>query len=176
MPGNVSNLRRDYGNSFSDRRHAFTGSGVLRPHFAVTSPIRYLVNNNQLAFVMSASSGDIFNIGSNRVLNGDPSVPSSLQRPLYIGRNTFLGPSVYEFNMRYARIFPINDRIRPEFFGEFTNLFNHSNFAGGSGTSGAINTSATVDAAGNITKAPSFARASTIMDSRLMQLGFRLTF
>jgi hypothetical protein len=176
MPEDVTNLHRDYGNSFSDRRHAFTGSGVLRPHFAVTSPIRYLVNNNQLAFVMSASSGDIFNIGSNRVLNGDQSVPISLQRPLYIGRNTFLGPSVYEFNMRYARIFPINERIRPEFFGEFTNLFNHSNFAGGSGTSGAINTAATVDALGNITKAPSFARANTIMDSRLMQLGFRLTF
>jgi hypothetical protein len=176
MAEDATNRRRDYGNSFSDRRHAFTGTGVLHPHFDVTSPMKYLVNNNQLTFIMSASSGDIFNIGSTRVLNGDPSVPSAFQRPLFIGRDTYLGPSIYECNMRYSRIFPIGERIRPEFFGEFTNLFNHSNFAGGSGTSGAINTTATVDAAGNITKVPTFARASTIMDSRLMQLGIRLTF
>jgi hypothetical protein len=176
MPEDPTNRRRDYGSSFSDRRHAFTGTGVLHPHFEVSSPVKYLVNNNQLTFIMQATSGDIFNIGSNRVLNGDPSIPSSQQRPLYIGRNTVLGPSVYEFNMRYSRFFPITERIRPEFLAEFTNLFNHSNFVGGSGTSGAINTSATVDAAGNITTPPSFARANTAMDSRLMQLGFRLSF
>ena len=177
MPEDPTNRRRDYGNSFSDRRHAFTGSGVLSPHFDVASPVKYLVNNNQLTFIMLATSGDIFNIGSNQSLNKDPTVPNQLQRPLFIGRDTFRGPAIYEFDMRYSRFFPITERIRPEFLAEFTNLFNHSNFAGGSPTSGAaINAIATVDAAGNITKPPSFARANTIMDSRLMQLGFRLTF
>jgi hypothetical protein len=37
----------------------------LRPHFDVKSPVKYLVNNNQLTFILSATSGDIFNIGSN---------------------------------------------------------------------------------------------------------------
>jgi hypothetical protein len=177
MPEDPTNRRRDYGNSFSDRRHALSGSGVLRPHFDGKGPVKYLVNNNQLTFILSATSGDIFNIGSNQSLNKDPTVPNSLQRPLFIGRDTYRGPNIYEFDMRYSRLFPITERIRPEFFGEFTNLFNHSNFAGGSAASGpAINTVATVDAAGNIIKPPSFARINTIMDSRLMQLGFRVTF
>jgi carboxypeptidase family protein/TonB-dependent receptor-like protein len=177
MPEDPTNRHRDYGNSFSDRRHALTATGVLNPRFDVTGPMKYVVNNNQLSFMLLASSGDIFNIGSNRSLNGDPTVPNALQRPLFIGRDTYRGPAVYEFNMRYSRFFPITERIRPEFLGEFTNLFNHSNFAGGSATSGpAINATATVDAAGNILTAPSFARVGTIMDSRLMQLGIRLTF
>jgi hypothetical protein len=177
MPEDATNRHRDYGNSFSDRRHSFIGTGVINPHFDVSGPMKYLVNNNQLTFIMNASSGDIFNIGSNKVLNGDPTVPASLQRPLFIGRNTYRGPSIYDFDMRYSHFFPITERIRPEFLGEFTNLFNHSNFAGGSATSGpAINTVANVDANGIILTPPSFARINTIMDSRLMQLGFRLTF
>ena len=177
MPEDPTNRKRDYGNSFSDRRHAFTGTAILHPHFDVSSPIRHLVNNNQLSLIVSASSGDIFDIGSTRVLNGDPTIPASLQRPLYIGRNTYRGPAVYEVNMRYSRFFPITERIRPEFFGEFTNLLNHPNFAGGSPTSSpAINAVATVDALGNITKVPTFAPSNTIMDSRLMQLGFKLNF
>jgi len=177
MPEDPTNRHRDYGNSFSDRRHSFIGSGVIRPHFDVSGPMKYLVNNNQLSFIMNASSGDIFNIGSNRALNGDPTVPASLQRPLFIGRDTYRGPAIYQFDMRYSRFFPITERIRPEFLGEFINLFNHSNFAGGSPTSGAaINAIATVDPNGNILTQPTFARVGTIMDSRLMQLGFRLTF
>jgi hypothetical protein len=127
--------------------------------------------------MLQATSGDIFNIGSNRSLNGDPTVPNTLQRPLFVGRNTYRGPNIYEFNMRYSRFFPITERIRPEFFGEFTNLFNHANFAGGSATSGpAINTVATVDAAGNIISQPNFARINSIMDPRFIQFGFRLSF
>jgi len=177
MPEDPTNRRRDYGNSFSDRRHALTGTGVLNPHFDVHGPMGYIANNNQMSFILEATSGDIFNIGSNRNLNGDPTVPAALQRPLFIGRNTFQGPNVYEFNMRYSRSFPINERLKPEFLAEFKNLFNHPNYAGGSATSGAaINTIATVDAAGNILTPPSFARINSIMDPRFIQFGFRLTF
>jgi len=177
MPEDPTNRSRDYGNSFSDRRHALSGTGVLHPHFDIGGPMKYVVNNNQLTFMLQATSGDIFNIGSNRNLNGDPTVPASLQRPLFVGRNTYRGPNIYELNMRYSRFFPITERIRPEFFGEFTNLFNHGNFAGGSATSGpAINTVAAVDAAGNIISQPSFGRINSIMDPRFIQFGFRLSF
>jgi len=177
IPEDPTNRSRDYGNSFSDRRHAFSGTGVLHPHFDISGPMKYVANNNQLTFILQATSGDIFNIGSNRNLNGDPTVPATLQRPLFVGRDTYRGPNIYELNLRYSRFFPITERIRPEFFGEFTNLFNHGNFAGGSATSGpAINTVATVDAAGNIITPPNFARINSIMDPRFIQFGFRLSF
>ena len=168
MPEDPTNRRRDYGNSLSDRRHAFIGSGVLRPQFDTGGPLGYLVNHNPGSFIFTATAGDTFNIGSTRVLNGDPTVPSSLQRPLFIGRNTVRGPSVYQLDLRYSRIFPIGERFKPEFLGEFTNLFNHPNITG-------INTTATVDALGNITKLPTFGPTAAL-DSRLMQLGFRVTF
>src|SRR5260370_24328089 len=177
MPARPTSAKRDYGDSSSDGRQAFAGTGVLHPHFDISGPMKYVANNNQLTFILQATSGDIFNIGSNRNLNGDPTVPNTLQRPLFVGRNTYRGPNIYELNMRYSRFFPIRERIRPEFFGECTNLFNHGNFAGGRATSGpAINTVATVDAAGNIITPPSFARINSIMDPRFIQFGFRLSF
>ena len=54
--------------------------------------------------------GQVFNIGSNRVLNLDSSEPAAFQRPLFIGRNTLRGPAAFELNARYSRFFPIKDR------------------------------------------------------------------
>jgi hypothetical protein len=45
----------------------------------------------------------VFNMGSNRVLNGDPSTASTFQRPLFIGRNTLRAPRTSDFNVRYKR-------------------------------------------------------------------------
>lgn len=164
-----SNVRRDYGNSFSDRRHAFTGTAVLAPEFGKGGgPLQYLANNNRLALMFVASSGDPFNIGSNRQLNGDNQVPAAMQRPLYIGRNTFRGQNIYQVDARYSRIFPIGERIKPEFLVEAWNLFNHSNVTG-------YNTSASVDAAGHITGNPTFLQTAAL-DPRLLQLGVRVSW
>jgi hypothetical protein len=170
IPADPANRRRDYGNGLSDRRHWVSASGVLDPRVNVefSKALNYLANHNQLALVFNGGSGDIFNVGSNRVLNGDPTVPSAMQRPLYLGRNTVRGPRIFEINMRYSRLFPIREQKRVEFFGEFTNLFNHSNYT-------TINTTASVDALGNITSPPNLARTAA-MDPRLMQLGFRFLF
>ena len=130
--------------------------------------MQYLLKNNRLGFTLTAISGDVFNIGSNRVLNNDQATGSAFQRPLYIGRNTFRGPSTYQLDVRYSRIFPIKERYKAEFFAESTNLFNHTNVTG-------VNTSATVDALGNITAAPRYAWTSAI-DQRLIQLGLKFNF
>src|SRR6202011_1072248 len=112
LPEDPTNRRRDRGNSVTDRRHAVTASGVIHPHFAIDSkPLGWLANNNQVSFIFTGASGDVFNIGSNQVLNGDQSIPSSLQRPLFIGRDTVRGPNIYELNLRYSRIFPIRERL-----------------------------------------------------------------
>lgn len=168
-PEDPSNLRRDRGNSFGDRRHAFSTAAVLRPSFAIDSrALRYIANNNQLSLMFVAQSGDVFNMGSNRNLNGDPTIPASQQRPLYIGRNTIRGQEIYQMDARYSRIFPIGERIRPEFLVEAWNLFNHSNVTG-------YNTTATVDAQGRILTPPSMAQTAAL-DPRLLQLGVRVNW
>ncbi len=160
-----TNRRRDRGNSLTDRRHSFNASGVFNPTFPIFKP---LLNGFRLSVQFIAQSGDIFNVASNRVLNGDSSTPATFQRPLYIGRNTVRGPAVYEVNARFSREFHIVERFRLEAFAESTNVLNHDNISG-------VNTTAQVDATGAITVPASLAY-TTALDQRLIQFGFRLRF
>ena len=113
-------------------------------------------------------SGGVFNMGSNLVLNGAPSTPNTFQRPLFIGRNTIRAPRTSEFNVRYTRLFALGERFKLEFIAESTNVFNRTNVVG-------LNSTATVDAAGNILAWPSLAWTSAL-DQRLLQLGLKLSF
>lgn len=165
----LSNRRRDKGNSLTDRRHSLQVAGVYEPDFKFDSKVAsYLIKNNRLGFTVTAISGDVFNIGSNRVLNNDQATGVAFQRPLFIGRNTYRGPATYQLDVRYSRIFPIRERMRAEFFAESTNLFNHTNVTG-------VNTAATVDVNGAITAAPNYAWTAAI-DQRLIQLGLKFNF
>jgi hypothetical protein len=165
----ISNRSRDRGNSLSDRRHAFNASMLYTMKYEIENKAaRYIVNNNQISFFLLAMSGDVFNLGSNRILNGDNTSGTAFQRPLFIGRNTIRGPETVQLDLRYTRQFPIRERMRAEFFGEFTNLFNRTNVTG-------IASNATVDAAGVITTPASLAWTAAL-DQRLMQLGFRFVF
>jgi hypothetical protein len=163
-----SNRHRDYGNGLSDRRHALNFTGVIQPSFGTGKGASYIANHNVLSFQLVARSGDVFNIGSNRALNGDTTIANANQRPLFIGRNTVRGPGVYQLDLKYSRIFPIGERSKPEFYAEWWNLLNHSNVTG-------LNTSATVDTAGNITTPPTFLQTAAL-DNRLLQFGFKLRF
>jgi len=165
----LSNRRRDKGNSLTDRRHSLQLAGVYEPDFTFENKLaKYLIKNNCLGFTTTAISGDVFNIGSNRVLNNDQAMGVTFQRPLFIGRKTYLGPATYQLDVRYSRIFPIRERMRAEFFAESTNLLNRTNVTG-------VNTAAMVDTAGLITAQPSFAWTSAI-DQRLIQLGLKFSF
>jgi hypothetical protein len=169
FPSDPTNRSRDRGRSLSDRRHVLNLSGVVRPSWSGGHrALRAVANNNQLAFILTAMSGDVFNVGGNRNLNNDPTIPNSLQRPLFIGRNTYRGPATRQFDLRYSRFLPARERWRPEFFAEFTNLFNTVNVTG-------VNTIAAVDAQGTILAAPPFAYTAAL-DQRLLQFGFRLNF
>jgi hypothetical protein len=117
---------------------------------------------------MVAQSGDVFNMASNRILNGDSSTAATYQRPLYVGRDTIRGPAVYELNARFSREFPIWERVKLEAFAESTNVLNHDNITG-------LNVTAQVDPAGNILVPASLAH-TTALDQRLIQIGFRGRF
>ena len=120
-----TNRRRDRANSLTDKRHVFNMTGVFLPEFHISHGFaNRILNGNQLSLTIQAASGDLFNIGSNRQLNLDSSEPAAFQRPLFIGRNTFRAPAVFELNARYSRFFPIAERYILEFLAETTNLTN----------------------------------------------------
>jgi hypothetical protein len=164
-----SNRRRDRGNSLTDRRHAFNANLVWNTSStAANRALQYLASNNRIALLFNAQSGENFNMGGNRILNGDNTAGTAFQRPLFVGRNTLRAPATSELNLRYSRIFPIKERWKPEFFFESTNIFNHTNVTG-------INATASVDTLGAIVTPASLAWTSAL-DQRLVQFGLKLVF
>ena len=113
-------------------------------------------------------SGDVFNVGSNRILNGDASVPAASQRPLYIGRNTLRGARTAEVSVRYIRIIPVGDAFRVQLIAESANNRNRTNPI-------ALNSSAAVDQFGEVLSPPTAAWTGAL-DQRLFQVGLRVSF
>ncbi|HYZ85631.1 MAG TPA: hypothetical protein VE621_14570 [Bryobacteraceae bacterium] len=116
----------------------------------------------------TVQSGDVFNVGSNQVLNGDSSIPASLQRPILVGRNTLRAPRTAELNVRYVRDFWPHESLRLEFIAESTTVLNRTNVVG-------LNSTALATPAGMVLRDPSQAWTAAL-DQRLLQLGFRLVF
>ena len=164
-----TNRRRDRADSLTDKRHVFNMTSVLMPEFkSDNKAVNYLANHNRLSFAIVASSGDLFNMGSNRVLNGDSTEGAAFQRPLFVGRDTIRAGWVAEINARYSRLFPITEKKSAEFLVETTNLGNRLNVYN-------LNSTASVDAAGNITT-PAPLTPTAARDQRLLQLGLRFNW
>jgi hypothetical protein len=159
--------KRDLGNSVVNRPLAFTMSAVLAPMSSWGNRFwNAFLNNNELTVLANFSSGDEQNITTGTLLNGDP-VAATVQRPLYIGRNTVRGPSIYQIDMRYTRkLLTIRERFEAKLLVEANSVFNTRNVT-------TINTNATVNAAGAITTPPTYAPIATILEGRIIQLGVR---
>lgn len=166
-----TNRRRDFGPSLADQRHTFVTSFVGRPQFNFENKaLRYLVNNNQIGFIMTANSGERFNIVAATDINLDGFTGSD--NPNGIRRNSGVTPYQFNTDLRYSRFINFTDRLKAEVFGEFLNVFNiNSKFQ--------INTlTVTTDALGNVTQAlPTVQnRPVTSLDSRQFQVGFKFIF
>jgi hypothetical protein len=161
-----TNRRRDRGNSIVNRPQALLVSTVIQPKVKLDHRwANALANGNLLSLLATLSSGDQQNITTSTALNGDT---VAVQRPLYIGRNTVRTPNIYQFDARYTRtIFSYRERIQAKVLAESINLFNHKNVT-------SLNTTATVNSLGVITSAPTLAPVSSVLDSRVLQLGIRL--
>jgi hypothetical protein len=133
-----------------------------------SSVVRYLLNLNRLSIGLLASSGDVFNMGTNQILDGDTSAAPAYQRPLFVGRNTIRGPAIFELNARYSRLFALTERKSLEFMAESTNITNTLNVTN-------LDTTAQVNAFGNII-VPSPNAATAARDQRLIQFDVRLAF
>jgi len=169
-----TNPLRDRGNSGINRPNSLTMSVVYQPvtHFA-NRFLNGVASNNNFAILGNMSSGDEQTITVSPKLNGDALATS---RPLFVGRNTVRGPSIYQYDMRYTRALGTYfDRLSPKLLIEGNNLFNHSNVT-------TINTTATVNTTGGavpigtITTQPTFLPTSTLLEARILQFGLKIDF
>ncbi len=182
-----SNRERDRGLSLADQRHTFVMSFVGSPRFTVENRVvRSLLNDNQLGVILTANSGERYNIVSGVDLNEDGVTGSD--RPVGIERNSGKTPKQFNVDLRYSRLFRITERFRFEFFAEATNIFNiksiyqyNSTTIPVNATNPALNNG--TDAFGNLVNGlPDYRTnylslgGATALDSRNFQLGFKFTF
>ncbi len=164
-----TNRTRDRGNSIVNRPQAFNMSAVFAPAFKLDNKVmNRLANGNQLTLLANISSGDQVNITTGTLLNGDK-VASSVQRPLFVGRDTFRTPNIYQIDGRFTRIlFTAHERVNVKFLAEANNIFNTRNF-------NSVLATATTNALGVITTQPTFApqAGGANLEGRLIQLGIR---
>ena len=148
--------------------------------------LRTILNHNTFALLTNLSSGDQQNITGNVVINGDQKT-SSVTRPLFVGRDSVRGPSIYQVDLRYTRtISRLWERVEPQFFLEANNLFNHPNVTSLNtavtigGLSGGLPTATTglpVNSAGAAIPLPSsFPKSSTVLEGRIVQIGLAARF
>jgi hypothetical protein len=184
-----SNRLRDRGNSLVNRPNAFTLSSIIEPSVKGGNGFLHTVlNHNMFSVLANLSSGDEQNITGNTVINGDQRT-TAVTRPLFIGRDSVRGPSIYQVDLRYTRtIARLWDRVEPQFFIEASNLFNHPNVTslntavaiGGLNSAGLPTalTGLPVNSAGTavVPLPSSFPASSTVLEGRIVQLGLAARF
>lgn len=170
-----TNRNRDYGNSLINRPDSFNLSAVYTSHFSGigNGVLQHLADGNTIGLIVVAQSGDQANITSRTApLNGD-TITTNVTRPLFVGRDSYRGPKIVEFDTRYTRnLFTWRDRITPQFIFSVTNLFNdHHNITG-------FNTAVPVNSAGypllpnnNIGVPTSFPFTTTVLEPRTLDFG-----
>jgi hypothetical protein len=90
-----------------------------------------------------------------------------------LGRNTLIGPRLFNFDVSLAKSFPIDETRRLDFRAEVFNLPNHPNFNVPSGRIAFSN----VNAAGQPTIAPNWGNiTNTVTTSRQIQFGLKFAF
>jgi hypothetical protein len=165
---------RDRGNSGINRPNSLTMSIVYQPNTHFEN--RFLngaIANNNFAILGNMSSGDEQNITVSPKLNGDATATS---RPLFVGRNTVRGPSIYQYDMRYTRTLgTFFERVSPKLIIEGNNIFNHSNVTS-LNTTATVATTGTTVPIGTITTQPTFLPTSTLLEARILQFGLKIDF
>lgn len=170
-----TNPLRDRGNSGINRPHSLTMSTVYQPVGHFTNRIlNSVVNNNNFAVLGNVSSGDEQNVTTSSKINGD-GIASS--RPLFVGRNSVRGPSIYQFDMRYTRTLGsfFDHRVSPKLIIEGNNVFNHTNVTS-INTNATVATTSTTVPIGTILTAPTLKPTSTLLEARILQFGLKIDF
>jgi hypothetical protein len=121
-PQDPTNLGADRGLSEFDQRHKVVMAGVIDSPW--TNPI---LAGFQLAPIFTYNSGHPFNLLAGGEVNGDNHTTN--ERPIGAGRDTGLGPSYTNFDMRLSWQHKLGEKATVQFTAEGFNIANHTNFA-----------------------------------------------
>jgi hypothetical protein len=136
-------LRREYGPMSSDVRHNFVLQGVYNPTF--TGKAVNWIDNFRISTMTYMHSGSPINVYAGKDLNGDGQLND---RPLGTGRNSLVGPNLYEEDMRVSYDIPFREHYHLSLYSEAENLANHPNWncSASSGCTSAVNNNITSSA------------------------------
>lgn len=173
-PQDPTNLGLDRGLSEFDERHKVVIAGVFDSPWK--NPI---ISGFQLAPIFSYNSGHPFNLLAGGEVNGNNHTTN--QRPIGAGRDTGLGPSYTNFDMRLSWKHKVQEKTMLMLTAEGFNIANHTNFASVNNEVGPLFGFApgftTFNVHGSRFLSPSQPLGFTsAFPKREIQLGVRLTF
>ena len=120
-----SNRALDRGNAYGDVSGVFNLSLVARP--SLRSPNRWLnvlLNDNQLAIIIIADSGENFNRTTGDLNRDGVTGGAGPDRPVGVKRNSARIPPFCAVDARYSRYFKFGERYAFELYAEAANVFN----------------------------------------------------
>jgi hypothetical protein len=178
-PFNATCLRCDRSVSDFDQRHKVVIAGVFESPWGKSR----ILGGFQLSPVFNYNSGHPFNLLAGADINGDGHFTND--RPPGAPRNSGLGPSYYDFDMRLSRAFKFGEKAALQFTAEAFNLANRTNYASVNNIVGAAFappfrvrgiTPGTVLGDGTVVSPSTPLGFTAAFPKRQIQLGARFTF
>jgi hypothetical protein len=131
------NRKQEYALSDLDQRHRFVGNAVWMPSLRGlgSKPARLVLDGWALSSIVTMSTGQPvtpYVSGTPSPLDGGVTGGVSYAGPTagragWLPRNAYTAPGFHNVDVRLARQFSFNERIRLALMGEVFNLFNHTN-------------------------------------------------
>jgi hypothetical protein len=122
-PFNATCLRCDYSLSDFDQRNKVVLAGIFESPWEDSK----ILSGFQLAPIFSYNSGHPFNLLAGADINGDGHFTND--RPPGVGRNTGIGPSYTNLDLRLSRAFKLGEKMNLLFTAEAFNVANHTNYS-----------------------------------------------
>lgn len=169
-PFNNPCLRCDYSLSDFDQRNKVVIAGVVESPWENSK----IFGGFQLSPIFSYNSSHPFNLLAGADINGDGHFQND--RPPGAGRNTGIGPTYTNLDLRLSRAFKLAEKANLLFTAEAFNLANHTNYASVNNTVGSA-LPPPFNVHGTASLGPSQPLGFTsAFPNRQVQLGVRMTF
>jgi hypothetical protein len=169
-PFNATCLRCDYSLSDFDQRNKVVLAGIFESPWEDSK----ILSGFQFAPIFSYNSGHPFNLLAGADINGDGHFTND--RPPSAGRNTGIGPSYTNLDLRISRAIKLGERMNLLFTAEAFNVANHTNYSSVNNIVGAA-FAPPFNVHGTANVGPSQPLGFTAaFPNREIQLGLRFTF
>jgi hypothetical protein len=169
-PFNATCLRCDYSLSDFDQRSKVVLAGIFESPWEDSK----ILGGFQFAPIFSYNSTHPFNLLAGADINGDGHFTND--RPPGVGRNTGIGPSYTNLDLRLSRAFKLGERMNLFFTAEAFNVANHTNYSSVNNIVGAA-FAPPFNVHGTANVGPSQPLGFTAaFPNREIQLGLRFTF